>query len=427
MTSDARIRAIMTGSLPLLAIRGLAVACGFALNVLIARALGTAGAGVYFLALGFVTAATVLGRLGMDNAVLRFVAAAAVKREWRTAAAVIRVSARTALAASLLITGVLVVCAPCISRHFFDKAELVPTLRILAIGVVPLSLLNLFSEGLRGIGRVTLGALFQALAMPAAGLVLVGAGFFYVSRPQDVAAIYLLGAIAAAGMALRFLRAEIPVTSGTFPLRRLLATSAPLFWVSAMTLVMSWSDIMMLGLWRNSSTVGIYAVAAKTAAAVSFFLIAVNGMAAPQFAGLYAEGKLSELAYVARRTTALIAGITFPVLIVILLFSRTILALFGPEFVAASPALLILATGHFVNAVTGSVGYLLMMTGHERIVRTITILAAGLNIILNLLLIPRYGTIGAAVATATSLAVMNIGCAIMVWAKLDIVTLPRLH
>ncbi|MBA7669784.1 hypothetical protein ES703_77918 [subsurface metagenome] len=80
---------------------------------------------------------------------------------------------------------------------------------------------------------------------------------------------------------------------------------------------------------------------------------------------------------------------------------------FGPEFTQSHTPLAILAVGQLVNAGMGSVGFLLNMTGHERDVARTLLITAGLNILLNLALIPPFGMAGAASATAVSLALWN--------------------
>ncbi len=83
------------------------------------------------------------------------------------------------------------------------------------------------------------------------------------------------------------------------------------------------------------------------------------------------------------------------------------MSLFGPEFATGASVLLVLVAGHGINVMTGPVGTVLVMTGHEKIMRNNVLAAAAVNIGLNLVLVPRMGALGAAVATAASLALVN--------------------
>jgi O-antigen/teichoic acid export membrane protein len=85
-----------------------------------------------------------------------------------------------------------------------------------------------------------------------------------------------------------------------------------------------------------------------------------------------------------------------------------LLGLFGPEFVAGYPALVVLVVGQVVNAATGSVGVVLGMTGHAGRLFVNAGLTAVLTVVLNILLIPQLGIVGSALATSISLATVNV-------------------
>ncbi len=209
-----------------------------------------------------------------------------------------------------------------------------------------------------------------------------------------------------------------------FDRRVLMHTSLPLFGIAVTGLAMTWADTLLLGVWEANRAVGIYGVAVRLSALTGFVLVSVNTIAAPKFAALYAKKEHEQLRRLAQDSTALMIAFALPLLIVFLAVPGKVLGLFGAEFEAGAVALGILAVGQFVNVGTGSVGYLLIMCGYERTYQKIMVVFAGLNVGLNLLLIPRYGVEGAAVATAASLAGMNLAAAAMVYRKLSILTLP---
>lgn len=418
-------RAIFTRSFAVLLVRTMGLACGFFFNVIIARLLGPAGAGVYYLALASATAATVFGRLGMDNAILKFVSSAWTNKDRESAAGVVRVAVRVGLGASAVATVLLLLLAPWLSNVLFSKPNLTPALQIISAAVVPLSLLNLFGEALRGMRRALVAAAAQSLLVPALSVVVLLIAMTWVDGPESVAVVYVIAVTAAFGASLTLLVRWLPLQSGDFALQEVLRTSMPLFWVSVMSLLMSWSDLVMIGIWGDSSAVGLYGAAVRTASMVSFFLIAVNSIAAPEFAALHRQGRRVELEDLAQRSTLITVMVALPLVVAIVCFPSEVLRIFGPEFVRAAPALVVLALGQFVNAATGSVGYLLMMTGHERLMRNNIIFASVLGVVLNVLLIPRLGILGASLGTAVSLVLMNVTSAVLVWMKLDIVTVPQ--
>jgi len=95
-------------------------------------------------------------------------------------------------------------------------------------------------------------------------------------------------------------------------------------------------------------------------------------------------------------------------LTLMLLFPEWLMSFFGEEFRTASTALVILALGQFVNIATGSVSYLLSMTGFERKVRDNAFFSALIGVALGFALIPNYGLLGASIATAIAIASQNL-------------------
>ena len=114
-----------------------------------------------------------------------------------------------------------------------------------------------------------------------------------------------------------------------------------------------------------------------------------------------------------------------PVVVAIVIFPEWLMSLFGAAFESASVPLVILAIGQLINAATGSVAYILMMTGHEVCYRRATIVAAVVNVVLGIILIPKYGAIGAAISTSASVACVNLVSAYYVWRQLHFLPLPQ--
>jgi O-antigen/teichoic acid export membrane protein len=186
------------------------------------------------------------------------------------------------------------------------------------------------------------------------------------------------------------------------------AVALPMLLNDGAHVILSQTDILMIGSMIGSFEVGIYTAAMKTAAWVSFILVAVNAIAAPMFATLYTEGKLEDL----QKLVANVARwLFFPALIVAIFLSLSadlVLGLFGEEFKAGRWEMIVLSCGHLVNVGAGSVGYLMQMTGHHRECAFVFCFSAVLNIILNSILIPTLGILGAAIATTLCMILWNL-------------------
>ena len=413
---------IMRGASVAFMMKALGAGFAFGFNVLLARMLGAEGAGIYFLALTAATIAGTLGRMGLDNALLRFTAAGAAVEDWAAIRGVYRRGMSLGLCASAASALLLFAIAPWLAENAFGKPDLAAPMRWMALAVAPLTLVSLHAEMLKGLKRIRDSLLVQGGGIPALSLL----GLFWMGRYWGVNGAvwaYTLSACAMALVGIALWRAATPElkgVSGRFETRELLRSSMPLFWVSSTMLMMNWTATFALGVWGTKADVGLFGAAYRTATLTTFVLIAVNSIAAPKFAALYRRGDMESLGSTARNCARLATALATPALILFVLAPRWIMGLFGPQFVGGGAILAILAIGQFVNVATGPVGYLLMMSGRERLFRNITVVFAALNVLLNVLLIPAIGVMGAAIATAICLASQNIVTACFVGKALGV-------
>ena len=413
---DHHTSEIVRGASAALIVRVAGAGISFALNVLIARLYGADGAGVYFLALTVMTIATVFGRMGMDNSLLRFVAAHAASGEWGEVEGVHRKGMRIAWTASLVSASVMAAGAPLLARYAFHKPELTGAMAWMALAVLPVAIGTLYGQVLRALKRVWASMMVSAVWIPA--LAIVGLWFFG-SRGGPVVAIQVYD-VAAALTALgawawwRRITPELRGVRGDFDRATLLRSSVPLLWVASMTMAMNWIATFALGAWSTVADVGVFNAASRVSFLVGFVLIAVDNISAPKFAALYKAGDQDGLARTARHTVRLMLLLAAPALAVIVLAPTRIMSLFGVEFQRGGLVLVILALAQLANVMAGSVGSLLMMTGHEKQVRDSNTLAAVICLLVSVALVPQTAALGAALAVAAALVARNVYEVLMV-------------
>jgi O-antigen/teichoic acid export membrane protein len=422
---DDHMREILHGASTAFVLKGLGALLTLGVYVLLGRLLGPAESGLYFLALTLLTVAAILGRIGLDNTVLRFVAASAATEDWEAVQGVRRKASIVAILASSVATVALAVAAPWLSVTVFAKPELAPMLRWMALAIVPTALLTLQAQALQGLRRIAAASLVGNVGVP---LFLLGGSALLAPRWGALGATvaYVLAAFLTMLLGIWRWRRSTPhlrTVSGRFDISTLLESSVPLFWVSCFQQIITWAPTVILGVTASSSDVGIFGAANRAAQLTSFVLLAVNSISAPKFAALHRTGDLATLGRVARRSAKLMAVLASPILIVFVVFPTRVMTMFGPEFAAGAHVLTILAVGQFVNVVTGSVGWLLIMCGYERLMRDNIAVCALLGLVLSLVLIPAFGVVGAAIASATTLALQMIIATIMVWQKLGVLTI----
>jgi O-antigen/teichoic acid export membrane protein len=191
--------------------------------------------------------------------------------------------------------------------------------------------------------------------------------------------------------------------------RELFYFSWPLMIISVLWLVVAWTDIMMLGFFKTSADVGLYNAALPTAGMLGVILTAFNFLFMPVISELLAKKRMEELKFMFKSVCRWIFILTLPFFLLMVLFPGTVLRiLFGSEYVVASLALSILALGFFISAFIGPTGQLILSLGRTKLNLIITAIAASSNFLLNLLLIPLYGIVGAAIAMTSSLIIGSV-------------------
>ncbi len=414
------MREVVRGAAAAFVLKAAGSALTFGLTVLVARMFGAQGSGVYALALSLATLGTVFGRLGLDQVLVRETAAAVITKDWGAIRGHYRNSMLLATVASLVVAAALWLMAPLLSVRLFREPTLVAPLRWMAFSVVPWTMLLLHAELLRGLKRIAQYYLIQAVGLPlGASVLLLAIG----SRYGVIAATWaFFGAAAAVAVGAMVLWQRSIRHTADFEPRgsraELLSSSLPLLWVASLNVTMAWFGTFVLGIWSTSSDVGVFNAAARTALMGGLALMAVDSIAGPKFAELYRAGHQPSLKRMARKATVLATIIATPILGLFLIAPGVVMSMFGEEFVRGAPAVAVMAVGQLVNVTTGSVGPLLVMTGNERRMRDSVIVAATVNVGLNLVLVPSLGMMGAAIATAAGLIAFNLTATYFIWVHL---------
>lgn len=384
--------------------------------IALARTLGPGGYGVYSFALAIITLIMVPVRLGLPMLVMRETASASAQGRLATIGALWRWSTRLVLVLSAIVlaVGSLALWA---SQDWMDETHLYT----FAIGlpvVLVTGLSRLRSASLKGLHRVVLAQTPEMLVRPS--LILAGVGTVITLGagswlgPAHAMALNVMAAAGAFLVGAVLLRRHRPagihaVKPESDQIRNWISAILPLAFLSGVQVINKNTDIAMLGLLGTDSQVGVYRVAMQGGLLVIFGSQALNQVFMPYFSSVRAQGdsaRLQRLVAVggyATTATALLFAIVF------WLFGREIIeTAFGAEYAGAYAPLGILAAGQVFSASMGQVGALLSMTGHERHTLRGFLAAFGLNIILNVALIPYLGAVGAATATSLSLVMLNV-------------------
>ncbi|MDB4914893.1 MAG: polysaccharide biosynthesis protein [Gemmatimonadetes bacterium] len=377
------------------------------------RTLGARSFGEYAYSLNVVNFLAMLAVLGFEVTALRFVASYRAVEQWSLLRGYARRSLQITLALSLAVALGLVLVArflPAVA----DKA-VAPVLLAAALLLPLLVGMRILAANLQGLQRAVSGQCLQGLLRPL--LLAVGLGLMLLaahSRPTPVTLMLINVASTAltAGLLWLLFRRVAPRgmwdASPEFRTAEWLRVTGPLFLIAVSQTLLTSTDTLMLGTMSGTTAAGYYSVASQVASAVAFTITAVNGIVAPMIAELHAQKRYAELQRMIRLASAGSLIVATPVLLILVIFGRPIMGLFGPAFVQGLSAMLILSVGQFSVVAFGSVGFLMTMTGREGEASRIILISAVVNVALNALLIPHFGMAGSASATAFSILLRSL-------------------
>lgn len=402
------------GSIEAFLMRILGTLLSFFMAMLLSRAMGVGEYGVYIFAVSWLQLLVLPAKMGMDSVLVRFVSAYREVENWPSFLGLLRRS----LHLTLLSSSIIIVCflGAIYLLLWHTNNALATTMAFGAIVLVIEPIIGLRQASLRAMGYIALANFVLTVFRPL--FIIAIAGLTLLLKPELIDSFSMIGVYAAASLvglvvvellSRRRLPSQVLDTrTAAYHDREWLSMAFPMLFSTAVLIILNRSDVLMLGMLTDTSQVGFYHVGIRIAGFVSIGLTSVNAIAGPLFAGSYAGENQHDLQKIARLSAWGIFSVCAPVSLVILLFGKSILSIFGAEFVAAYAALCIMVVGQLVNAMTGSVGLMMTMTGYHKESLYVNVFAALCNITLNWVLIPRFGIEGAATATAATIITANL-------------------
>jgi O-antigen/teichoic acid export membrane protein len=390
-------------------------------HVLIARLFGTVVFGAYQGTLAIVEMATRGGTGGADKAMLRYIAAFRAKGDQAGESSALGTGLRLCLAVTIPLVLVLIFFSPLIAR-LLSEPVLTTSLPAMAPAVLCTALVYVLVQASLG-ARVTRANFFvRGLGEP--GFLLL-AGLTAAFLGRDLLTL----AIAHSTAAFATLVLAVLVVGRSFGTRRLWASlraprlsgfatfSLPLGGSEMLNAVLQRVDIIMLTAFAGPRAAGLYAAAEFLGRMVANIRYAFDSIAAGVLSEAYHLGERERLRHNLALMTRWVVSVAAPMAVLAVVFRRVLLGLYGPDFTVAATAMVILTVSHLVNASMGLTPWLLMVSGRSRLMLVDNLVCACLNVGVGLLLIPRYGLVGAALAVLVTIVVFQGMLAWQTWRK----------
>lgn len=208
---------------------------------------------------------------------------------------------------------------------------------------------------------------------------------------------------------LQFSSSEIgkPSVLDSLEKKELVRYSIPLLLSSLISVVLRKTDILMLGHIKDSADVAVYSIAVQVCTIIPFLKRITGAFLGPMVSSQYHSGRKKEVIHTYQILTKWELTFGTMIFLGIILFGDSILHIFGKDFVSGHFALVLVACGYYAKVLAGQSGGILAMTGHPKVNLVTSVAALVVNIGLNLILIPRLGIVGAAIATMVSVIITS--------------------
>lgn len=392
---------------------------GFIGRVILVRYITQSEYGIYCLALTVISIFATISMLGLDEGSTRYIAYLRGKNEEGKARGVISSSIKIAIIASTSIATISFFTSDFISINIFHTPELSTPLKIFSYAIPFTVLINVFLATFRGFGKVDKQVYFNNILRPILYLLFliafvlfgpsfIGVVYAYVLSISITFVVFLIYLMKKYSLSIRSCRSSGSSNTNMMT-KDLLFFSVPLLAVGMLMIVMSWTDTLMLGYFKTPDVVGLYNAALPLANLIPIVLVSIGFLYTPIISNLYAKNQIEEI----RKTYIILTKWSFlgtlPIFFVLFLFPDVLLnLLFGSRYIGSSVTLQILSLGLFLCTTTGHNYNTLVAMGKTNILMHIFLISEVMNLILDIALIPSFGIIGAAIASAFSIVMADI-------------------
>lgn len=430
LKGDGNRAQLLRGGAGALILKVLNIVLALAASIVLTRILGVEQFGIYTFVFSIIVLLMVPAQFGMTTLVVRETAKAEAEKNWGLLTGLWRWTNSTAIGISLVI---IIICVLYVKIFAMSTHEITNINAFLyALIAIPfIALSNLRGAALQGLRKIIQGQLPESIIRPLLLIILLLAVAAFSAKAviaKDAVLVNVVATVIAFIVGAWLLRRYKPSQmllkpQPQYKSKLWLKSIIPLSLLEGVSIINLQTDIVMLGLLGTTVDVGLYRVASQGAMITTLGLTAVAMAVMPFFTRFYVQGdliKLSRSAVISARASMLLA---IPASLVFIFYGDSVLTLvFGEDFTKGYAILVILTCVQLINAMFGTSGRLLNMTGHEQDTLKGMTAAALCNVLLNFILIPLYGAEGAAWATGSSILLRNIILWLMVYQRLGIDT-----
>jgi O-antigen/teichoic acid export membrane protein len=385
----------------------------FLSQLIIARVLGVEAFGLYALGFAAVRICEIFAKLGLSTGGMRFVSIYKDESKSKLKGVLIS-STGISLLNGIALGIILYFSSDVIAHKIFHKTNLTEALQLFALSIPFVSVMGVASSLLLGSHTTKYTVYVRNFVQPVIYIFLIIFFYFNGFRLNGVIYAFILSYVVAFIVCILYLKKLFPefinkYITTYYEFKNLISYSIPLLFVGFLQYFLSWTAILLLGFLGSTKDVGIYRAASQITILMTVFITAVGSIYAPLVSEMFYNGEKKRMESIFKVTTRWIYLIVLPLSLVLIFSSKGVISIFGADYIEEGALVLIILTvAQFVNCVTGGVGYTLTMTGKQKLELINSVGLVMVIIVLSIVLIPKYGSVGAAIATAISVISINL-------------------
>ncbi|WP_323191094.1 flippase [Halostella sp. PRR32] len=379
-------------------------------NLLLTRSLGADLYGIFAFANSLVMSLLLVSSFGANKSVLKFIPE--YEDDKSTQNDIFGLTVISSLLGCSLIGGTLYLFSGVITSLTLEDPLLVPALEIFSLILIVLTFVEVIKSSFRAMEIASYPILIDKILRPTVYTFAAAATYVLSLSLYGFLLSFLFSVVLLFAVSLLFFirKSRIRPTFSYSPSRiyEYYNYSLPVSLKDAASILYTRVDVLMVGVLLSSSSVGVYNVVVLVSSIIAFPLSAINQLFPPIASKLYSSDQKPTLNAVYKIVTRWSFTASLFLAAYLITFRDSVLQLFGSNFTTGATILILLAIAKLISGLVGPSGYVLMMSNHQYLVLCNQVTVGVLNTILNYVLIVKYGIVGAAIATALSLSVINL-------------------
>lgn len=384
--------------------------------------------GTYSLALTVISITGAVATLGLNEGVPRYIAFFRGRHEEQKVHELIISAMLMGLIAGLLSILVSPSLFQSLAGNGFDaQGKILSVVKILIFAVPFTILLNLTVAIYRGFDRTNVNMYFYNIIRPISLLGFASVAIFIGASLKGVVFADLLSMVFTFGIMSVYFIKKPPIKRAikherkiqfSDTTRQLIRYSFPLLITATLLNMMSWIDTIMLGYFKSAEVVGIYNAIYPLVGFLPLVIASMGYVYVPVTSRLWGQNNTEPLGSIYAVMTKWCFLLTFPLFALIFVYPEYFITkLYGTEYLSGATALRILALGFIANSYFGFNYHTLLAAGDSDFLMKCSVASAGINAVINFMLIPQYGMVGAAIGTAVSYASIEVLMTLRAWKK----------